>query len=226
MATKSQQPKNADLAGLKVFAGLTEQARAEILAEATVKEVKSGGFLMRKGQEGSEVFFLLQGRAKVCRADAKGKEVIIGLLGRGAVIGEIAVLANVPRTADVVALSRCTLLRLSRDSFLKQVGRHAGLGLALLRSCAVMLGRATERISDLTLSDVRVRIVHVLVEMGALVEEDGEEHLIVRERPTHQTLASMIGASRETVTRALSELEADGHIVVEDERVRIFSVPH
>lgn len=225
MAVKIPLPNAAELAELKVFGGLSDQARNEILADAQLKEVKSGGFLVRKGQEGSEVFFLLHGRAKVCVADARGKEVIVGLLGRGAVVGEIAILADVPRTADVVALSRCRALRLSRAAFLKHVGCHPELGLALLRSAARMLGRATERISDLTLNDVNVRIVHVLVEMARLLEIEGEEHLVVRERPTHQTIGSMIGASRETVTRALSELEAQGHIKVEDERVVIYSVP-
>jgi CRP/FNR family cyclic AMP-dependent transcriptional regulator len=222
MVKNTKQIHKQQLMSHGLFAELTDLERAKITSVATAREVKAGNFLVRSGTKGDEMFFLQHGRAKVCRADSTGKEVIIGLLGPGACIGELALLTDLPRTADVVTLSRCEVLQMSRAVFLRQLEEHPQLVRTLLKSIATLLGRATAKIADLTLSDVRVRLMHVLVEMGLAVEEDGEQYLVVRERPTHQMMADMIGATRETVTRTLSELEQDGHIEIDGERVVIF----
>ncbi len=215
----------ADIPLTRAFAGLKPAVLEDIAAQATVDESRAGAFLFRAGSEGKTIHFLLRGRAKVCRADSKGKEVILGLLAAGDMVGEIAALIDSARTADIECLTNCRWLTLSQKAFLQLLYKHSDWAHALLRSMAQRLRIATERISDLALCDVNVRVAHVLVGLSSPVEEDDEQLLVISERPTHQTLASMVGASRETVTRALQELEEAGHIKVHDERVYVYSMP-
>ena len=98
-----------DLRGNKLFSEFEARELEQIAAMLEPVEAKAGKFIIRENSDGSDMYFIAQGKVKVCRADKDGKEVTLALCGPGDVIGEIALLTESTRSADVVSLTPSVL---------------------------------------------------------------------------------------------------------------------
>jgi CRP/FNR family cyclic AMP-dependent transcriptional regulator len=149
-----------------------------------------------------------------------GREVILGLLGVGEHFGELALIDDQPRSAHVVAMEDSTLLVLRREDFRRRVEQSPAVAWALLIELSRRLRRADEKIGSLVLLDVPGRIARVILDAA---EECGSDEI---DKPlTHQTIAHVIGASRETVSRAMRDFVDAGWISTEKRRIRITDRP-
>ncbi len=189
------------------------------------RKVPKGSYIVYAADPGPSMMFLAQGKAKVTLVSSEGKEIVINYLLRGDFFGEIALLTGEDRSANVVASSDCVLYVLSADDFRQHMLDNSGLTLAMMRELALRLRGTVAKIGDLALYDVYRRVARTLKTMAEVVGKDAEERLMIHERPTHQELASMVGTSREMVTRALKGLEEDGCIVIEDKSIEVLKMP-
>jgi CRP/FNR family cyclic AMP-dependent transcriptional regulator len=153
---------------------------------------------------------------KVVLVADDGREVILGILGVGEHFGELALIDDQPRSAHVIAMEESTLLVLRRDDFRRRVEANPIVAWSLLTELSRRLRRADDKIGSLVLLDVPGRIARMLLDAA----DEGGAPLI--EKPlTHQTIAHIIGASRETVSRAMREFQDSGWISTERRRIRI-----
>ena len=156
------------------------------------------------------------GRVKVVLLADDGREVILSLLGIGQYFGELSLIDDQPRSAHVIAMEESSLLVLRRDDFRRRVESSPGVAWALLLELSRRLRRADEKIGTLVLLDVPGRIARMLLDAA----EDGGDDLI--DKPlTHQTIAQVIGASRETVSRAMREFQDLHWVSTERRRIRL-----
>jgi CRP/FNR family cyclic AMP-dependent transcriptional regulator len=145
-----------------------------------------------------------------------GREVILGVLGVGEHFGELSLIDNQPRSAHVIAMEDSLLLVLRQEDFRRRVDVQPQIAWALLVELSRRLRRADNKIGGLVLLDVPGRIARLLLDVA---EEQGSDAI---EKPlTHQTIAQMIGASRETVSRAMREFQDAGLIAVERRAISI-----
>jgi CRP/FNR family cyclic AMP-dependent transcriptional regulator len=159
---------------------------------------------------------LRQGRAKVVLIGEDGREVILGVLEPGAHFVELALIDDQPRSAHVIAMEDAQLLILRREDFRRRVEANPSVAWALLIELSRRLRRADQKIGGLVLLDVPGRISRLLLDLSA---ESGTATI---EKPLpHQTNAQMIGASRETVSRAMKEFQEEGLIRVERRRIAV-----
>jgi CRP-like cAMP-binding protein len=165
--------------------------------------------ILMQGDPGDALFVIASGQVKVVLIGDDGREVILSVLGSGSFFGEMALLDDDPRSAHVVAMEDATLLQLRRDDFRVRLRSSPDVAIALLRELTRRLRRADDTIGSLALRDVNGRIAHLLLDLAA--EEDGGR---ITRRLTHATLAQMVGASRETVSRTLRALVKAGAIRV------------
>lgn len=213
---------------LKLIPILSELEEAELAAMAKVLrhlKAEKGEHLILYNDEGQSLTFVKSGRLKVSLVNDEGKEIILKLLNTGEFFGEIALLTGEKRTADVVALSACELFILSEADFRKHIENYTGLTHALLRALAFRLRAASAKIGDLALYDVYRRLARTLQELSEERDEAGALQNIIDKRPTHQELATMVGTSREMITRALKTLEDEGYIVVNGKQIEVVGVP-
>lgn len=222
--TTSAHPELAELEVSPPFSYLTAEERRAVQQRLTVNEIQAGRYLLREGTDGTEMYFLVKGSVKIC-SFRNEKEAILAILRPGEVVGDISLLCGGTRVADVVALTPCRLLRCAKEDFDAHVREFGGLAHMMLKNLALRVRSASMRISDLALYDVSSRLARLLFELSSPTEIDGETAHLVLEPPTHQSLASMIGSSREAVTRALKELERTQHIRIDDARIFVLSVP-
>ncbi|MBX3133453.1 MAG: Crp/Fnr family transcriptional regulator [Gemmatimonadaceae bacterium] len=203
------------LASVPLFRSLGPEVAA-FAQLAREKSYPKGSVILFEDDPGDSLFVVRDGRVKVVLVAEDGREVILGILGVGEHFGELALIDDQPRSAHVVAMEDSTLLVLRRDDFRRRVEQSPQVAWALLLELSRRLRRADEKIGSLVLLDVPGRIARVILDAA---DEAGGE---VIEKPlTHQTIAHVIGASRETVSRAMREFVESGWISTEKRRIRI-----
>jgi CRP/FNR family cyclic AMP-dependent transcriptional regulator len=156
-------------------------------------------------------FIIAAGEAAVT---VEGAEV--ARLGPGDYFGELALIDDQPRSAHVIAMEDSLLVVLRRDDFRRRVEAEPAVAWAMLTEMSRRLRVADKKIGGLVLLDVPGRIARVLLENAP-----DESTNVVQRRLTHQTIAQMIGASRETVSRAMRDFQEAGWIAVERRVIRL-----
>jgi CRP/FNR family cyclic AMP-dependent transcriptional regulator len=204
------------LASVPMFSGLQRDELLKFAELTRERTYPKGSVILFQGDPGDSLYVLRQGRAKVVLIGEDGREVILGVLEPGAHFGELALIDDQPRSAHVIAMEDSQLLILRREDFRRRVEANPSVAWALLIELSRRLRRADQKIGGLVLLDVPGRISRLLLDLSA---ESGTATI---EKPlTHQTIAQMIGASRETVSRAMKEFQEEGLIRVERRRIAV-----
>ncbi len=216
----------AFLRQVALFAGLQDdQLRA--LAKVTVTRAFSKeSFIILADEEGDALFLIAKGQVKVSLVSEDGREVILSLLGPGAVFGELSLLDGKPRSANVVATEDTELMMLRRSDFLQLLHRVPQIAISLLAELAARLRKTDRKIEGLALLDVTSRISETLLQLASEQGSDTPQGVILRSRPTHQQLANMSGTTRETVSRVLKRLEIQGYISCKGRTITILREEH
>ncbi len=204
------------LASIPLFSGLRASEIQKFADLTRERAYPKGSVILFQDDPGDSLFVLRAGRVKVVLISEDGREVILGVLEPGAHFGELALIDDQPRSAHVIAMEDAQLLILRREDFRRRVEANPTVAWALLTELSRRLRRADLKIGGLVLLDVPGRIARLLID---LVDEAGNE--TIEKALTHQTIAQMIGASRETVSRAMKEFQDAGLISVARRRITI-----
>lgn len=208
------------LATVPLFSGLERHDLQQFAELTREKFYPRGSVILFEHDPGDSLFVVREGRVKVVLIGEDGREVILGVLGISDHFGELALIDDRPRSAHVIAMEDSHLLVLRRDDFRRRVESSPAVAWSLLSELSRRLRRADEKIGGLVLLDVPGRIARLLLDMA---EEGGSD---VIEKPlTHQTIAQMIGASRETVSRAMKDFQDAGWITVERRKIGLANRP-
>ncbi|HEX5435981.1 MAG TPA: Crp/Fnr family transcriptional regulator [Gemmatimonadaceae bacterium] len=215
--TRWSSMQTADfLATVPLFAGLdhTELVRfAELTRE---RSYPKGSVILFEDDPGDSLFVVRQGRVKVVLIGEDGREVILGVLGVGEHFGELSLIDGAPRSAHVIAMQDSQLIVLLREDFRRRVNESPAVAWALLLALSKRLRRADEQIGSLVLLDVHGRIARLLLDAAAT-----SNSATLEKRLTHQMIAQMIGASRETVSRAMRQFQDRGMIAVHRRQITL-----
>src|SRR6478672_6567417 len=216
MATELISQTADFLATVPLFSGLQRDEIQKFADLTRERAYPKGSVILFQDDPGDSLFVLRAGRVKVVLIGEDGREVILGVLEPGAHFGELALIDDQPRSAHVIAMEDSQLLILRREDFRRRVEANPSVGWALLIELSRRLRRADQKIGGLVLLDVPGRISRLLLDLSA---ESGTATI---EKPlTHQTIAQMIGASRETVSRAMKEFQDANWVTVERRRITL-----
>lgn len=177
--------------------------------------------ILHKEDPGDSLFVIKDGRVKVVLYGDDGREVILSILKEGDFFGEMSLLDGEPRSASVVSMEDANLYILKRDGFLASLMERPGMALRILVELSRRLRVADEKIGSLALLDVYGRIAGALLQLARSEGKVVGDRIVIDERPTQQDIASMAGASRETVSRVLNDLVKSGLISMEGKKVII-----
>lgn len=202
-------PTSEFLQAIPLFRHLGDEELRALAALLRERVFSKGTVIVAQGDPGDTLFLIADGQVKVAVFGEDGREVILSVLSEGGFFGEMALLDDEPRSAHVIAMTDASLWQLRREDFRVWLGASPELAIALLRELSRRLRRADETIASLALLDVNGRIAHLLLEMAR--EEGGGR---ITRGLTHATIAQMVGASRETVSRTMKSLAIQGVIVM------------
>ncbi len=207
------------LAKVSIFSGLDADTLARLGECLRPVDFSKDVLIVGRDDQGDALFIIERGRVKVVLLGDGGREVILTMFRPGDFFGEMSLLDGQPRSANVVAVEETRALVLARQDFVKHLETSPATALKILAEMSLRLRRADEVIGNLALLDVYGRVARVLITMARKDGESTDEGILIRERPTQQELASMIGTSRETVSRVLSEFQRRGFLSMQGKRI-------
>lgn len=183
----------------------------EVLADLKNLSVQStyiaGSMIVAEGDSNDSVFFILTGEARALRYSMSGVEVFIDSFKPGDLIGEMAVLSDGVRTADIYALTDVKLLVLSGSAFVGVMEKHGKLGVKVSRLLAARIQQTTRRMFEQSTLSSKGR---VYAELMRLAKPQGEEgRLAIINAPSISDIAKKLGIARETVSRTVNGLKDD-----------------
>jgi CRP-like cAMP-binding protein len=192
-----------------LFEHLSDTQAISLIGALEKKRFKRSEHLVEAGAKSNMLYVILSGKASVVVTNSSGKELVLATLGVGDCIGEMSLLDNQPHSASVVAETQIDALSLSREGFNSCILHNAQMAVSVMRGLVMRLRKANQKIASLALFSVFGRVARYLLDMA----EDGEVgHLIVKKKVSHAAIAREVGASREMVSKALKEFEAQGFI--------------
>jgi CRP-like cAMP-binding protein len=207
-----------------LFAALDDDAAAALRASMVDVRLTKGEVLFSEGDAGDKLFLVESGKIKLGHTAPDGRESIIAVLGAGEMLGELSLFDPGPRTATAVAVSNTKVLSMSHEALLPWLVGRPDLAVSLLAALARRLRRTNEALADLVFSDVPGRVAKALLELGSKFGEDTPEGLLVHHELTQEELAQLVGASRETVNKALADFSQRGWIRIEQRSVTLLDV--
>jgi CRP-like cAMP-binding protein len=204
-----------------------DERTVELMAQrSTMATYDAGEFLHQAGDPMGAVSFLSEGRAKVYRMSADGKQQTIVLLGPGDAFGEIGIVDPSGQDLYVEALSRVVVCKTTREAFLQLASRDPELAVRLAEAMGEKLQAAREQIADFAFRDIQGRVAHLLLTFlereRRLAGDDSLDRIVPG--LTHRELAELIGTRRESVTAALNTFERDGLIRVDGKEIVLLDV--
>ncbi|MGB8932094.1 MAG: Crp/Fnr family transcriptional regulator [Anaeromyxobacteraceae bacterium] len=205
-----------------IFSHLDPGSAGDLERLGELREYPAGAVIVGQDDRGDALFVLVQGKVKVVLFGKQGREIILSMFkAPGDFFGEMSLLDDEPRSATVVAQERATLFVLSRAAFRAHVEAQPRTALRVLQEISRRLRQADRVIGNLALLDVWGRVAGKLRELARADGIEAEDGVIIRDRPTQSEIAAMVGTSRETVSRAISEFTRRGFIQMTGKRMLI-----
>ncbi len=204
-----------------IFSDLPDEAIERIAKIGYVKNFDKDSVILMEDEDGSAMFFIIEGKVKISRISTDGKEVILSVLGKSEFFGEMSILDGLSRSATVIALEPSKVFIIHRNEFLELLTKHPEISIPLLQELTSRLRTADMKIKSLSLKDAEGKVATVILQLadtqgkvrGGIVEID--------EMPLQQDLANMAGTSRETISRTLHAFAKKGVIEMEGSKLRI-----
>jgi len=203
-----------------LFTALDDAASASLLANMVSVKISKGTILFAEGDGGDQLYVIAEGKLKLGTSSGDGRENLLSILGPGEMFGELSLFDPGPRTSTATAVTDAKLLSLGQEKLLPWLAENPKVSLQLLASLAQRLRRTNEAVGDLVFSDVPGRVAKALIDLGERFGKKTDEGLFVHHDLTQEELAQLVGASRETVNKALADfagrnwLKLDGRAVL------------
>ena len=197
-----------------LFSGLTLEDRLRLTVNAEIRRYERDESLFNQGGTVSGMYVLLNGQVKVVQVTPDGREVVLHVIKSGQTIAEAAVFQHGVYPAHAVAMVASRVLFLSARTVLDAIVQDPQLTVRMLTSLSNRLREFTQMTGEQQRGTALSRLAGWL-----LHQEKGEG--VVRLEMSRETLASMLGLTRETLSRALSRLQRMGLIAINKKEIRL-----
>lgn len=207
-----------------LFAALDDESTAALLDRMSPTHMERGDVLFREGDQGASLFIIGEGKVKLGRTSADGRENLVAILGPGEMFGELSLFDPGPRTMTATAVAETQVVALGNDSLTEILTGRPEVAKSLLAALAQRLRRTNEHLADLVFTDVPGRVAKALLDLSRRFGTPVDGGVLVAHDLTQEELAQLVGASRETVNKALADFATRGWLKLEARAVMLIDV--
>lgn len=199
-----------NLTSFDLFSSVKQEDIQKIEMITFFQKFQPGDIIFMEGDPGQTLYMIKSGWIKIARISPQGREKTLALLGKGDCMGELALLDNKGRSATAQTLTRTETLCIDSQDFQKLLDEYPSISRTVIKILTERLRRANKEIENLIFHDVLYRLISFFLEKGEI-----KGNTLVVTRFPQREIASLIGTSRETVSRLLNELVGDELLVIE-----------
>ena len=204
-----------------VFQGVDPKAVQNLLTELETVRFPRGTTIFNEGEPGDRLYIIIDGKVKLARHSSDGRENLLTIMGPSDMFGELSIFDPGPRTSSAVCVTEVTAASMNSDLLHQWIDDHPGISAQLLRMLARRLRRTNNSLADLIFTDVPGRVAKALLQLANRFGTQEGPNLRVTHDLTQEEIAQLVGASRETVNKALAEFAHRGWIRLEGKSVVI-----
>ncbi|MEA1935898.1 MAG: Crp/Fnr family transcriptional regulator [Thermodesulfobacteriota bacterium] len=209
---------------VNLFRSLYPEYRKRLATVLRRRSLKKGEVLFRKGDEGHILYIIRKGSIKIVLPSELGDEVVLAIFSEGDFFGELALLDGMPRSADAVALEPSEVFALNRSDFITFLHDNEEAMQAILSHLSMRLRKADDFLEDTCFLNVSTRFAKKLVELAQTYGSREGDVIQIDLRLTQKDLASMIGATRESINKELRVLREKGLVSTEEGTICILNL--
>lgn len=197
-----------------LFAALDNATAERLIESMSDRHCAKGREIFHEGDRGDSLYVITSGKVKLGRTSSDGRESLLSVLGPGEMFGELSLFDPGPRLTSATAVSDTDLIALHNNELRTFIADHPEVAMQMLAGLARRLRRTNEGLSDLVFTDVPGRVAKALLDLSGRFGQRSEEGVRVAHDLTQEELAQLVGASRETVNKALADFAARGWLVL------------
>jgi len=207
-----------------LFSGIENEDLQALSQNLYHKTMTRGQVLFQQGDRGEEFLIVTSGSVKVELVNADGKELTLAILKPYQFLGELALLDDFPRSANAIAMEDGELLCLNKRDFLRVVNQHPRMFAPITRQLTRRVRVLTDDIASMAFLDSFTRTARKLVNLAQDLGVAGKGQAVTIPQPlTHQELANLVGATRETISKVLGDMRSRSLISVEGHKITILN---
>ena len=216
------------LAKAGIFQGVDPDAALALGSQLEMVDYARGSSIFAEGELGDRLYVILTGKVKLGRHSPDGRENLLAVMGPSDMFGELSVFDPGPRTSSATAVTDVRLATMDRDALREWINKRPEIAEQLLRVLARRLRRTNNALADLIFTDVPGRVAKQLLALSERFGSEEPDGLRVHHDLTQEELAQLVGASRETVNKALADfvhrgwiqLQGKSVVVLDEDRLR------
>ncbi|PFG27457.1 Crp/Fnr family transcriptional regulator [Corynebacterium renale] len=209
-----------------IFQGVDPEAVRNLIEDMQTVRYPRGTTIFDEGEPGDRLFIITQGKVKLARHSNDGRENLLTVMGPSDMFGELSIFDPGPRTSSAVCVTEVHAATMDSQMLRDWVTAHPEIAQQLLRVLARRLRRTNASLADLIFTDVPGRVAKTLLQLANRFGSQEGAALRVNHDLTQEEIAQLVGASRETVNKALATFAQRGWIRLEGKSVLIIDTEH
>ena len=209
------------LAKAGLFQGVAGEAAEALASSLQYADYSRGETVFLEGEQGDTLYIVLTGKVKIGRRATDGRENMLSVMGPSDMFGELSLFDPGPRTATATVVTEARLASLAHTSLKPWITDRPEIAEQLLRVLARRLRRTNDALADLIFTDVPGRVAKQLLALSERFGSTEPDGIRVHHDLTQEELAQLVGASRETVNKALADFAQRGWVRVDSRALTI-----
>jgi CRP/FNR family transcriptional regulator, cyclic AMP receptor protein len=206
---------------VSLFANLPDEDLRALMAVARKRTFRAGEVIFHREDVGQVLYVLKEGKVNICLMSPEGQATSLVVLGKGDFFGELAILDGLPRSTDAIALERVECYTIQRSDIRNAIMKNPKLAIQVLEILCWRLRKTDDKVEDLVVLDVYGRVAKKLLDLAQEHGVHSEDGTRIDLRLTQQDLASMVGASRESVNKVLGYFTDKGYISSDKHKITL-----
>ncbi|MBV9845723.1 MAG: Crp/Fnr family transcriptional regulator [Kutzneria sp.] len=209
------------LARAGIFQGVDQTAAEALLHTLDPIDFPRGHVVFAEGEPGDRLYIIQSGKVKIGRKSSDGRENLLSIMGPSDMFGELSIFDPGPRTSTATTVTEVRALSMGRPELREWITKRPEIAEQLLRVLARRLRRTNNMLADLIFTDVPGRVAKALLQFAQRFGSQEAGLLRVTHDLTQEEIAQYVGASRETVNKALADFAHRGWLRLEGKSVLI-----
>lgn len=201
------------------MAGLSERETEQVLSRITSRECARGEVVFGPASTPRSVFLLEKGLVRIYRLSEQGEEVTLGYVLPGEVFGELQVISNRARESFAQSIGPSLVWRIPIPELRRLIDTIPRIALRIAEQMEKRFARIESRLVGLAVRDLRSRICHILLELAEDFGREADSELLIDLPLSQRDLASLVGASRQSVNACLRDLREARRIAYRKRRI-------
>lgn len=208
-----------------LFQRLNESQLESLEQRARIRKYPKGSSVYLPTDSSEGAFLLAEGRVRICSTTPEGKQSILAFVEPGELFGELSLIESGQREERAEAVGNSTIVLIPSDHLRDLMNESADLAIGVTKLIGLRRRRVERRLRSLLFRSNRDRLTHLLDELAEQYGMATSEGIELKIRLSHQDLASIIGATRETVTTLLGEMQSEGLLIIRRQRLVLLNLP-